>query len=616
MAKMNIKVDREIMTVMLEKVHNGQIAIPLFQRDYIWSSKQITDFFDSIIHSYPIGSLILWQPETDKFKTLENIGGINVQNQAENNVWYVLDGRQRITTLLSTLYEGGVNSRKYFVNLEENNQVISWNRATQPTKMQWLCLSEALDSFSLVGYLERLKYSDLSETKKIDYATKAKEINKTLMAYEISYTIVRGGDIEDAVAIFSRLNSKTTLISTDYMIQALAYDTDNDFLFAETITEIKNELTEFGLGDISREIILKCFYNYTKKLFVDGKAEDLLAIKDDLPNIAENLKEDAKLAAKFLNKECGVVDSRLLPYIYQFVMLSLFFRYNKNQTKEQTLELKRWFFYTSYSSYFTNTSLGKIREDLHYFSKYCKGELQTPIEYEKMISVTELPQSWSLGSVRICAFILTQVNKYRPSNIECFDIYTIPDTGKRDSANAICCFSRADKARLIQLFKEKSWDSSYEQSFGITEEQFNLYNSGHTEQFLENRRKYTQEIESQFVNNLFLNAEIDFEGLCSKENNYQIDRRIEVLLQWLLKETDWYITHPYDVDRLQEVANLLADKNIPYDIESVKEYCRSLSWPETTVNIIANTILEAKRKRFRTLERYRMEYLEDVMNHF
>ena len=117
MAKMNIKVDREIMTVMLDKVRNGQIAIPLFQRDYIWSSKQIIEFFDSILHRYPIGSLILWMPEKDVFKTIENIEGIKVEKLASSDVWYVLDGRQRITTLLSTLYEGGTNSRKYFINL-------------------------------------------------------------------------------------------------------------------------------------------------------------------------------------------------------------------------------------------------------------------------------------------------------------------------------------------------------------------------------------------------------------------------------------------------------------------------------------------------------------------
>lgn len=611
---MNIKVDREIMTVMLDKVRNGHIAVPLFQRDYIWSSKQIVEFFDSILRRYPIGSLILWMPETDKFKTLESIEGINVNKLDNADVWYVLDGRQRITTLLSTLYEGGANSRKYFINLEEDCQVIGWNRSKQPTKLHWLCLSEALDSFALVGYLERLSRSDLPETTKAKYATKAKEINKTLMAYEISYTIVRGGNIEDAVEIFSRLNSKTTLISTDYMIQALAYDTDNDFLFADAISEIKNGLAEYGLGDISREVVLKCVYNYTDKPFVDCKAEDLLAIKNNLKSITDNLKDDTRQAAKFLNEECGVVDTKLLPYIYQFVMISLFFRYNKDLTTEQTLVLKRWFFYTSYSAYFTNTSLGEIRRNILTFSEYCKGKLQSPIEYEKKITVAELPGNWSLGAVRTCAFVLTQISRFRSENIECFDIYTIPGTGKRNSANAIYCFSRSDKAKLASLFKENGWDDSVECSYGVTEKMFDLYRQNKIDEFLDERNQYLREIESKFVDNLFHGTGIEFDGMYDDVEECRLDKRIEILLQWLLKETDWYITHPLDVDRLHEVANLLADLDIPYNIETLKEYCRSLNWPEDTVEQIAKAINVAKYNHFNTLGRINVKYLKEIVN--
>lgn len=602
------------MTVMLEKVRNGQIAIPLFQRDFIWSPKQITEFFDSILRQYPIGSLILWMPENDQFRTLDNLEGIEVVHADKNEMWYVLDGRQRITTLLSTLYEGGNNSRKYYVNLDDDYHVVNWNRPTQPTKMHWLCLSEALDSFALVGYLERLKNSNLSDSKKAEYASKAKEVNKTLMAYEISYTIVRGGGIEDAVEIFSRLNSKTTLISTDYMIQALAYDTKDNFLFADAISEIKQGLEQYGLGNISREVILKCVYNYTKKAFVDCKAEDLLDIKTDLRSITNQLKNDTFLAAKFLNEECGVVDSRLLPYIYQFVMLSLFFRYNKELTSEQKLNLKRWFFYTTYSLYFTSTSLGDIRKSINDFSKYSKGEITAPIAYESTLVVPELPDSWSLGSVRACAYILCLINKYRQNDIDSFDIFTIPATGKRNIANVICCFEKSDKNSLAHLFKDGQWDSSFETKFGITSHQFELYRRGKIEEFLEDRIQANKAIEEHFITELFDGTAISFEGLTTEQSTENIDRRVSVLLKWLCKETDWYITHPYDVDRLQEVANLMADLNLPYTIEQLKYYCKELHWPEDTVIQIIDTIQRARLSRYKTLNRVNREYLMEIIS--
>ena len=613
MAKMNIKVDREIMTVMLEKVRNGQIAIPRFQRDFIWSPKQITEFFDSILRQYPIGSLILWMPEKDEFRTLDNLEGIEVASVEKSEMWYVLDGRQRITTLLSTLYEGGNNARKYYVNLDDFH-VVYWNRTSQPTKMHWLCLSEALDSFALVGYLERLKNSNLSDSKKTEYANKAKEVNKTLMAYEISYTIVRGGGIEDAVEIFSRLNSKTTLISTDYMIQALAYDTEDDFLFADTISDIKQGLEQYGLGNISREVILKCVYNYTNKAFVDCKAEDLLEIKKDLKSITSKLKDDTLLVAKFLNEECGVIDSRLLPYIYQFVMLSLFFRYNKELTAEQTLKLKRWFFYTTYSSYFTSTSLGEIRKSINNFSRFCKGELKAPIDYENQVVVTELPDSWSLGSVRACAYILCLINKYRPKNIECFDIFTIPATGKRKVANAICCFEKSDKSTLAHLFKDGIWDDWAYTKYGISIHQFDLYKHGNIDEFIESRLQSNQAIEERFITELFNETNISFVGISKGIPIENIDKRVFVLLQWLCKETDWYITHPFDVDRLHEVANLMAELDLPFNIEQIKSCCADLHWPEKTVTQIIDAISVARSHRYKTLNRINKESLMEIVS--
>lgn len=611
---MNIKVDREIMTVMLDKVHNGQIAVPQFQRDFIWSPKQITEFFDSILCQYPIGSLILWMPETDKFKTLNNLEGIEVDNTERADMWYVLDGRQRITTLLSSLYDGGNNSRRYYINLEDGCQVVNWSRSTSPTKLYWLCLSEAFDSFALVGYLERLKNSNLPDSKKKEYATKAKEVNKTLMAYEISYTIVRGGNIEDAVEIFSRLNSKTTQISTDYMIQALAYNKEDGFLFADAISDIKHGLEEYGLGGISREVILKCVYNYTKKHFVDGKPEDLLAIKGQLETITTNLKTDTKLAAKFLNEECGVVDSRLLPYIYQFVMLTLFFRYNKELTSEQKKDLKKWFFYTTYSSYFTSTSLGEIRNTLNLFTQYCKGEISTPIEYDECLSITELPENWSLGSVRACAYILSFIDKYRPNEILGFDIYTIPGTGKRNAANAICCFSKSDKSKLSHMLKEDVWNPFLESRFGITSKQFSLYYDHKIEEFLEERLFANKSIEENFIKDLFEDTEISIEGLTVTEYKDKLDKRIFALLQWLCKETDWYITHPYDIDRLREVANLIADLKLPFNVEQIKECCRELHWPEQTVTQIVDAICKSRETRFETLQRISVEYLYEIVN--
>lgn len=84
MAKMTIKANRDYITIMLDKILSGEYAIPEFQRDFVWSSKQIVELFDSIIKGYPIGTLILWKPESESFRTLHEIGGISVTQNNRN----------------------------------------------------------------------------------------------------------------------------------------------------------------------------------------------------------------------------------------------------------------------------------------------------------------------------------------------------------------------------------------------------------------------------------------------------------------------------------------------------------------------------------------------------
>ena len=74
-ADMNIKSDRDYIINILEKVKSGEYSVPEFQRDFVWTTRQVIDLFDSIIKGYPIGSIILWKPESAEFKELNNIGG-------------------------------------------------------------------------------------------------------------------------------------------------------------------------------------------------------------------------------------------------------------------------------------------------------------------------------------------------------------------------------------------------------------------------------------------------------------------------------------------------------------------------------------------------------------
>ena len=614
MGKMNIKVERELISTVLDKLKSGQLAIPRFQRDFIWAPKQITSFFDSIIKGYPIGSLIFWRPEKDRFKVQTNIEGIHVETGDEEFILYVLDGRQRLTSLISTLFDEGYNHEKFYVNLEDL-QVTYWNKANRQLTLKYIALKDAFDPYKLVSYLSMLHQSEsIQESAKSTYSENAKRLNKILLTYEIGYIVVRGGNIEDAVEIFSRLNSKSTNISPDYMVQALAYEPNEDFLFADSISSIRDDLATYNFNDIKRDLILKCVYNHTDKFFIDAQAEDLLDLKGELQSIMADVANEVILAARFLSEECGVIDTRRLPYSYQFVMLASFFKHHPNYSElkaDDVVNLKRWFFYTTYTSYFTNTSLGEVRKYLVKFENYSKGESGFPELYDENISLSDIPESFSLSSVRVCGFVLTQILQFAKEKKNLyFDLYTIPNTGKRNGGNTICCLSKDDRREVTNLFKDGIWDEKY-QKFGLTRNMFEAYKNGMNHEFCVNRYQYLLNNELDVLKKLF------GESLMvkrTKASDSELDKRIKRLLIWLLSETSWYIDHPYDVDRLEEVANLVAEMDIPYGYAEVIDFCEALKWPKETATQIADALNHARLSKYDTMGRIDKKYLYQVMN--
>ena len=502
MEKMTINADRDYITGILDQVMSGKYAIPEFQRDFVWSIRQIIELFDSIIKGYPIGSLILWKPESDSFKVLHEIGGIALLNaQPTADTMYVLDGRQRLTALASVLYPNGLYYNQICIDLKDM-RVMQVSPNKEITHTHLLKLGVAYDTYELVDFLEKLKNSNLSDIQKKQYADQAKKLNKTLISYRLGYISVYGGRIDEAAEVFSRLNSKSTPISTDYMIQALAYHPDSSFLFANEISTIKEQLWEYNFGNVKRDLLLDCVYTYADIPFIDGKAEDLLKIKNNLPAIMHNVAEDIISAVQFLYKHCGVVDYKLLPYSYQLIMLASFFRWNKQPQDTQLKELKRWFFYTTYSAYFTNTSLSIIRKDIHRFIDYAQNKVATPIDYDINAIDFTLPGTLNLGGVRACAFVITFILNHHLQQQEdvSLKLYTMPNTGNKCVGNTFICTNKQDVEFISQWLRKPSEYTDDLSRFGLTEHIAKQHSEKNEKEFIHLRTSFLAEQEKRFAN--------------------------------------------------------------------------------------------------------------------
>ncbi|HMQ27870.1 MAG TPA: DUF262 domain-containing protein, partial [Acidimicrobiales bacterium] len=52
-------------STLLDNVEFGQLALPEFQRGYVWSRDQVRGLMGSLYRRYPVGGLLVWTTEVD-----------------------------------------------------------------------------------------------------------------------------------------------------------------------------------------------------------------------------------------------------------------------------------------------------------------------------------------------------------------------------------------------------------------------------------------------------------------------------------------------------------------------------------------------------------------------
>ena len=80
-------------SAILDQIDLGSIALPEFQRGYVWNRNQVRGLMQSLYRRHPVGSLLVWVTPTDAAETRGE------QELAPGVVNLLLDGQQRITSL-------------------------------------------------------------------------------------------------------------------------------------------------------------------------------------------------------------------------------------------------------------------------------------------------------------------------------------------------------------------------------------------------------------------------------------------------------------------------------------------------------------------------------------
>lgn len=424
MNRLNIETKvRSLQSILLD-IKNGSIHIPSFQRDYVWSRDDIKNLFDSIKRKYPIGAVLFWSPDNDLGGFKEKIGSYYVAKKTIN-LTYILDGYQRLSTLFGCLSNPErIDLKRDFGEWKEffelyfdlDEDVFTYLRNNVEPKPYQIPVYLLMNSSDFRKYA-RQNFEQINDESLINkYYDRADDLSRTFSDYQIALVDISNATIEEAVEIFSRVNSKGQDISYDWMANALSYS--QTFSFKEVIDELIENLSIYNYSSIERNIIFRCIQSSFGQLYIDNTDIEYLAKRSDFKDVTLNTIPYIKKAVEFLYEELLVFEPKLIPYNIQLIFVMEFFRQIKSPTLTQIDELKRWFWFTSYSNYFTIYSLSNQRKAYEHFIEFLKGKINNAIYLDSKIKFTtaSFPQKLSLGSVRsktLLLFLLNYSNNFR-----------------------------------------------------------------------------------------------------------------------------------------------------------------------------------------------------------
>lgn len=494
MARIDIKSEREFLREIYKKVEAGKYGIPAFQRNYVWTQDRIVAFFDSIWKGYPIGAVILWKPDV-KMQTKDIL--TDVQQKDNNAEYYVLDGRQRLTTYYGCVQSNRERSSKFDLYFNLETETFSFNAKADVLNIK---VADIYDTYTLLMRLQEItkKYEEqLTKAKK--YIETANKLNSVLQGYTVSEIFIEDCSLLEAEEVFDRINSKGTDISKENKLQAYIYRPGRK-LVSDIIAEIKAELKPYHFETIKNEYIIDCFYKFAGRNYYDSKIEHLYDF--DLEGKLSQIKLCIRKSVEFLYNDCYVLSDKLLPYKNQLIALTWFFMRNEGTVSPETRrELRKWFFYTSFNRTFNNSSMSNIRPVFNQFEAYIEGKELYPIEYQKVEIPSKLNLKFRISDAQVDFIILSiihhRVKNFHETGLQYKNYVKLPNDHITDY---IFCFTDQDKTDIDDVLNRGVNKSDQELSrLMLSEDIVRAYRAEEMILFKQSREKLTIDVERNLL---------------------------------------------------------------------------------------------------------------------
>jgi len=450
---------------LLDEIREGLIQVPKFQRPFVWDWEDRLELLRSIRDGIPMGAIYVWRSSEAALDCYDNIGPHKIV-QAGSSPQYLLDGVQRLTTLLAALSpvdeidadadefveaDGEPPTENYAVHFDfETGDFVREQEFRKNSSKPTLPMSLLLDSVGMLKFQRRLSGSDDEIDEMIETCDK---LAAAFREYKLPVIPIATDDVELATRTFQRLNSRGKPMNEAHMIHALSWG--SEFNLNSRLHEAKvAQLSDPDWWELDDDVLLKAcklalgFGVYSKN------ADDIGAAFKEKTTVVDEVGSACGKAVDFIVAKCGISRPDLLPYAFQLILLTDAFRKHGDFTLKQESDLVSWIWATTYGEYFAGMSgdrVEKTRKDLE--NGLVSGNWQ--LTQFDPFEVRTLSRKFDFRAVRAKAFALRMAD--------------IPDSNARNSGKPL--LKEFGRECLVQLLprtgSQKVLYSSYANRFMI-----------------------------------------------------------------------------------------------------------------------------------------------------
>jgi hypothetical protein len=375
---------------LLSEINQRELALPDFQRDFVWDARATEGLIESISRSFPAGSLLFMSWRENTFDPREIQGAPELNGSTPQKL--ILDGQQRLSSLYQACY--GVGEYRYFVDFKplladddveeavfyrHRNSVKKYAMIEQQAELLILPLGTLFGGDGFHAWLEQIfDYLEANGGEPPASRTEIREAYeksvKPIEDYQFPVVeLAPSTSLEAVCSIFETLNKTGIRLSVFDLLAARFYAKDLDLrrMWEQTVQR-HPIIEEF---EINRYYVLQSVALRAKGSVKRGDVLELSV--DDIAQHWDSVTDGYRAALEMLRDECGVLTGKWLPYGYLLVPMAALWdqaiEIGGPTSAVNRARLQRWFWCSGISASYDRAANTQAAKDYLELRRWIDG---------------------------------------------------------------------------------------------------------------------------------------------------------------------------------------------------------------------------------------------------